>query len=38
MIKQTADYWIQKLDLLPHPEGGYYREIYRSSGEIDKYA
>ena len=25
---------IQKLDLKPHPEGGYYRETYRSSGSI----
>lgn len=25
---------IQKLKLIPHPEGGYYRETYRSSGEI----
>ena len=27
---------IRKLDLKPHPEGGYYREIYRSGEEIDK--
>ena len=26
---------IEKLNLLPHPEGGYYKEIYRSSGTID---
>ena len=25
-----ADYWIEKLDLSHHPEGGYYRETYRS--------
>jgi len=25
---------IDKLDLLPHPEGGYYKEIYRSKGMI----
>lgn len=25
-----ADMWIEKLDLIPHPEGGYFREIYRS--------
>ena len=23
-----ADYWIDKLHLQPHPEGGYFREIY----------
>ncbi len=27
-------YWIQHLDLKPHPEGGYYREIYRSDEKI----
>ena len=25
---------IQKLGLLPHPEGGYYKEMYRSEGVI----
>jgi uncharacterized protein len=25
---------IKKLKLLPHPEGGYFRETYRSTGEI----
>lgn len=27
----TAEYWIKSLKLKPHPEGGYYREVYRSS-------
>ena len=27
---------IQHLGLLPHPEGGYYRETYRSNGTIEK--
>ncbi len=26
---------IEKLELAPHPEGGYFRETYRSSGKID---
>ncbi len=26
---------IEKLRLLPHPEGGYYKELYRSHEEID---
>jgi len=26
---------ISKLELLPHPEGGYYREMYRSDETID---
>jgi len=29
---QKAEFWIEKLQLLPHPEGGFYRETYRSSG------
>ena len=28
---KDADYWIEKLGLVKHPEGGYYREVYRSS-------
>lgn len=30
MNPQTASYWIEHLDLQPHPEGGYYREVFRS--------
>ena len=26
----TANEWIEKLELLPHPEGGWYKEVYRS--------
>lgn len=33
MIK-NAEYWIKKLRLQSHPEGGFYREIYRSPVEI----
>jgi uncharacterized protein len=29
MIKDAA-YWIRKLELEPHPEGGYYRQTYRA--------
>jgi predicted cupin superfamily sugar epimerase len=32
----SADYWVQKLGLQPHPEGGYFKEIYRSMEEIAK--
>ncbi|WP_299552108.1 cupin domain-containing protein [Seonamhaeicola sp.] len=28
---------ITKLELLPHPEGGYYKETYRSEGFISEY-
>ena len=30
-----ADYWIKHLNLSPHPEGGFYRETYRASGEVE---
>ncbi len=30
---EKVKYYIDKLQLLPHPEGGYYREIYRA-GEM----
>ncbi|HLP18250.1 MAG TPA: cupin domain-containing protein [Bacteroidota bacterium] len=33
-MMMTADEWISRLNLSPHPEGGYYRELYRSAGEI----
>lgn len=34
-MTKDADYWIQQLNMIPHPEGGYYKESYRSSGTID---
>ena len=30
----NADYWIKRLNLNAHPEGGYYRETYRSREDI----
>ncbi|NLP12659.1 cupin domain-containing protein [bacterium] len=32
---KTAEYWIEQLQLQPHPEGGWFREIYRSSEHIE---
>jgi predicted cupin superfamily sugar epimerase len=29
-----AAFWIEHLDLRPHPEGGYYRETYRATESI----
>jgi uncharacterized protein len=29
-VTQDAAYWIEKLALEPHPEGGHYRQTYRS--------
>ena len=33
----TSDpqYWIDRLNMKPHPEGGFYAETYRSEGKID---
>jgi len=31
---KSPAYWIENLNLFPHPEGGYYREVYRSSENI----
>lgn len=31
---KTADYYIKKLGLQKHPEGGWFREVYRSDEEI----
>ena len=30
MKNKNSKYWKEKLGLFPHPEGGYYKEIYRS--------
>jgi predicted cupin superfamily sugar epimerase len=33
---QNAEYWISHLNLVPHPEGGFYKEVFRSRIEILK--
>jgi predicted cupin superfamily sugar epimerase len=33
--RPTADEWIARLALMPHPEGGWYRETYRSRERVD---
>ena len=33
---KTKNYWIDKLNLKKHPEGGFYKETYRSSESINK--
>jgi uncharacterized protein len=33
---RDANYWIDKLQLRPHPEGGYYRETYRADLAISQ--
>jgi predicted cupin superfamily sugar epimerase len=34
MDKKNASYWIDHLNLLPHPEGGYYKEVFRSKQQV----
>lgn len=34
-MKDTVENIIRLLDLEPHPEGGYFKETYRSTGHID---
>jgi hypothetical protein len=31
---KKVDYWVNHLDLLPHPEGGFYKEMYRSEATV----
>lgn len=33
-MKYTAAYWINRLKLEKHPEGGYFREIHRSKEKV----
>jgi predicted cupin superfamily sugar epimerase len=34
METNTAQYWIATLNLQPHPEGGYYKETFRSQIQL----
>ncbi|AYL96128.1 cupin domain-containing protein [Mucilaginibacter celer] len=36
MKTQSAAYYIQTLNLLPHPEGGHYKETFRSGQEVSR--
>jgi uncharacterized protein len=42
MVKEQkhrdADYWIERLGLEPHPEGGYFRQTYRSGAVVAREA
>lgn len=33
-MKKDANYWITQLDLSKHPEGGYFKETYRSTQKL----
>jgi hypothetical protein len=32
--RHTAQFWIDRLELEPHPEGGYFKEVYRADEKI----
>jgi predicted cupin superfamily sugar epimerase len=34
-MPKVAKYWIEKLKLIPHPEGGYFRQTYRADLVIE---
>jgi uncharacterized protein len=34
ILENSAKQWIELLGLIPHPEGGWYKEVYRSHGRI----
>lgn len=36
METRNAAYYIQSLNLIPHPEGGYYKETFRSRQEVNR--
>jgi predicted cupin superfamily sugar epimerase len=38
IMPKDAQYWIKKLNLLPHPEGGYFRQTYRADLAIPREA
>jgi predicted cupin superfamily sugar epimerase len=36
MSPQNATDWIHQLNLQPHPEGGYYKEVFRSADYVQR--
>ena len=36
MQDYNASYWIDHLNLQPHPEGGYYKEVFRSQQQVSR--
>ena len=37
MKKSEIEYWIEKLELIPHPEGGFYKETFQSGEKVNIY-
>ncbi len=33
-LKMNAAYWVEKLGLMPHPEGGFFKETYQSQNYL----
>lgn len=38
MMKKNAKYWVERLKLEPHPEGGYFRQTYKADLTIPREA
>jgi|SRR5579872_52741 len=38
MMEQNAKYWVERLKLEPHPEGGYFRQTYKADLTIAREA
>lgn len=36
MADVSAQYWIDHLSLQPHPEGGFYKEVFRSNQQVNR--
>ena len=36
MVIEDASYWVKHLQLHPHPEGGFYKEFYRSAKQVTR--
>ncbi|PJJ80090.1 cupin domain-containing protein [Mucilaginibacter auburnensis] len=36
MVIEDAHYWVKHLHLHPHPEGGFYKEVYRSAKQVTR--
>jgi predicted cupin superfamily sugar epimerase len=34
--ERLGEYWIKRLELQPHPEGGHYKEVFRSSQAVNR--
>lgn len=36
-MQRSVEYWVKYLNLLPHPEGGFYKETYRSESILEPF-